>query len=118
MEHLQPKSFFAFLSHHKGSCSCAARLLKTVLCQTTKRKIFFDADNLDNTGDLFNAVQCSERLVFMLSDETLLRPWCLGELTIADQNDMEVLPLSLSMGKGVERFAALSPTELMGVELY
>jgi hypothetical protein len=73
-----------FLTHHKGGAAVLARYLKLKLKQICSDEIFLDADNLDNLDVLFDIVRCGTKaLCAILTQETLSRMWCAGEITTA-----------------------------------
>jgi len=81
-----------FLSHHKGGAGNTVRLMKLLLKRNSLR-IFFDADDLFSLDSLFDAVKCSRLLVLVLSGETTTRPYCIGEITVAHQNNIPIVPI-------------------------
>ncbi|KAL3916697.1 MAG: hypothetical protein SGPRY_006709, partial [Prymnesium sp.] len=83
-----------FLSHHKGGAGNTVRLTKLLLKRAGLR-VFFDADDLLSLDLLFDAVKNSRQLVVILSGETTTRPYCVGEITVAYQNGIPILPVVL-----------------------
>lgn len=85
------KRFGVFLTHHKGGAGSLARLIKLRLQPKMRSEIFLDSDNLDDLESLFDTVRCNvAHLVAILTEETLRRPWCAGELVMALKNGVPV----------------------------
>ena len=114
-----PKSFAAFLSHHKEACATEARLVKqnyetllgvecflgksndhippsyTMLCVLTKAlSSAADSDNLRDLRVLVDHVKDSDALILFQSKEVLQRPWCLIELSAAITHGVPIVALS------------------------
>jgi len=86
------KKYAAFLCHHKGGCAVGARLVKLELEHRLKASIFLDSDELDNLEDLLDIVRCATgHLVVLLTQQTLSRPWCAGEVATAYANDVSTI---------------------------
>jgi hypothetical protein len=84
--------FLGFLSHHKGGCAVGARFMKMELERLTRRKFFLDSDNLINIAFLLHLVRsASKNFVLLLSEDTLRRPWCAGEIATAKKNKVPVI---------------------------
>ena len=83
----------AFLSHHKASGKCVARLCKLHLCMHYDMRSFFDADGLEDLGTLFEEVMVSRALVVFLTGETLCREWCCGEISVAHASGIMMIPV-------------------------
>eukprot|EP00930_Biecheleria_cincta_P065340 TRINITY_DN5110_c0_g1_i4.p1 TRINITY_DN5110_c0_g1~~TRINITY_DN5110_c0_g1_i4.p1 ORF type:complete len:1421 (-),score=213.93 TRINITY_DN5110_c0_g1_i4:543-4754(-) len=104
--HKYRKPFSFFLCHHKAGAGAFARLLKlhlTELCSKSLRhrhqKVFIDSDDLKNLEFLFDYVGSqSEHIVVLMSEELLLRPWCMGELVTAHlhQPGLKMVPVRWS----------------------
>ena len=78
------KKFLAFLSHHKKDCGVAARLIKSDLMKTLGKRVYLDSDELEHLDTLLATVQFEVRFfVLLLTQETLWRPWCAGEIVTA-----------------------------------
>ncbi|CAK0802454.1 unnamed protein product, partial [Prorocentrum cordatum] len=103
-----PRSYWALICHHKGDASAQTRLLKILLTASTGRDIFVDSDDLVELSTLFEVIRIdTERLVVLLTRDTLRRPWCAGEVYVALNTDVvQVLR--------VEGDAFLPPTEALG----
>jgi len=84
---LVPKPFYArFICHHKAGAAARARLLQLMLQLKTGENCFIDSDDLQELNGLFDTVRCRLRhLVVLLTGETLTRPWCAGEITVAHE---------------------------------
>jgi len=83
-----PKQFWAFICHHKADAAARARLLKTLLAARIGRDVFLDSDNLDELAILFEFVKCNtDRLLVLLTRDTLRRPWCVGEVVTSLSSD-------------------------------
>lgn len=82
---LQPRPWYdMFICHHKAHAQAQARLLKTKLEAQKSCTIFIDSDNLTQLDELFDIVRCKVgRLVVYLTQSTLTRPWCAGEIVTA-----------------------------------
>jgi len=96
------RPFQFFLCHHKLGAGCFCRLMKMRLLKTpgVTRKVFIDSDDLKNLDELFDVVAHStETLVVICSQSILLRPWCVGEITTAHRNKVDVAPIYVN---GVE----------------
>jgi len=92
VRHLRPAPFYAnFICHHKAQAAAQARYLQILLTQQCHEPCFLDSDHLTNLQDLFDVVrsQCRQLCVYLTAD-TLRRPWCAGEITIAWQNHQRV----------------------------
>jgi len=93
------KPYRYFICHHKAAAGAAARLLKcTILQQKSLRSsswdVFIDSDNLKDLDGLFDTVRSQIRhLVVLVTDEVLMRPWCVGEIVTAMANNVSVIPL-------------------------
>lgn len=70
------------------------RLTKLLLKRAGLR-VYFDADDLISLDLLFEAVKTCRQLVVILSGETTTRPYCVGEITVAHQNGIPILPILL-----------------------
>jgi len=93
------KPFQFFLCHHKAGAGNLARLLKMHLLENLRvhRKVFVDSDDLSDLNELFSYVRTEvDDLVVLCSREVLLRPWCVGEVTTAFLNDVNVVKVILS----------------------
>jgi hypothetical protein len=79
------RCFSHFLCHHKSDAAAQARLLKMAIKEEhPSANVFFDSDNLLNLDDLFNTVRVDvSKLIVYLTRDTLRRPWCAGEVTVA-----------------------------------
>jgi len=88
------KPFQFFICHHKAGAGNFTRLLKMILQSNSGvvRKVFLDSDDLRDLGTLFGTVSSDlETLVVLLSKEILLRPWCMGEVSTAYANKIQVV---------------------------
>eukprot|EP00405_Crypthecodinium_cohnii_P036844 CAMPEP_0206538352 /NCGR_PEP_ID=MMETSP0325_2-20121206/7813_1 /ASSEMBLY_ACC=CAM_ASM_000347 /TAXON_ID=2866 /ORGANISM="Crypthecodinium cohnii, Strain Seligo" /LENGTH=496 /DNA_ID=CAMNT_0054035777 /DNA_START=460 /DNA_END=1950 /DNA_ORIENTATION=- len=86
-KHIVPAPYFArFICHHKADAAAQARYLQLLFVQRTRQTCFIDSDHLTNLEELFDVVRCrcGELCVYLTAD-TLRRPWCAGEITIAWQ---------------------------------
>mmetsp|Transcript_3026 Transcript_3026/g.6626 ORF Transcript_3026/g.6626 Transcript_3026/m.6626 type:complete len:694 (-) Transcript_3026:35-2116(-) len=84
---LQVHPFYPyFICHHKADAAAQARYLQLLFVQRTRQTCFIDSDHLTNLEELFDVVRCrcGELCVYLTAD-TLRRPWCAGEITIAWQ---------------------------------
>ncbi|CAJ1422704.1 unnamed protein product [Effrenium voratum] len=87
-QHLS-KPFSFYLCHNKAEAGAFARLLKIHLDELCAKSavfrnqlVFLDCDHLQSLEYLFDYVATqSQNMVLLLSNELLMRPWCLGELT-------------------------------------
>ena len=105
------KLYSVFLSHHKGSGACTARLLKMMLVKTLKQPVFYDCDNLTSLGGIFDAVRASRGMLVVLTGETLCRPWCIGEVVTAHLCGVPMHPLTFSERGGpggADKFLTMS----------
>lgn len=60
------------------------------------RKVFLDSDDLDKLDHLFQTVAHDvEHLLVIGTKDIFLRPWCIGEMTIARLNTVKVTILAL-----------------------
>jgi len=85
-----------FLCHHKDGSGGFCRLLKMFLQEDTKygSQIFLDSDNLQDLSGLFGIVANQVRtLVVLCSKEILQRPWCVGEMCTAHENQIDTVLL-------------------------
>mmetsp|Transcript_51137 Transcript_51137/g.131895 ORF Transcript_51137/g.131895 Transcript_51137/m.131895 type:complete len:754 (+) Transcript_51137:206-2467(+) len=86
------RQFLAFLSHHKVGCAAGARMLKMELTQRCSGKVFLDSDDLDSLDKVLEYVRSgSDKLIVMMTGETLWRPWCAGEIVTAYKNSVSTL---------------------------
>ena len=95
-----------FLSHHKGGAGNTVRYMKFLL-QRIHLRVFFDADDLGNLDTLFDAVKSSRQVLLCLSAETATRPYCVGEMVVAHQNSIPMLPVVVT-SDGSEHAATVS----------
>mmetsp|Transcript_18178 Transcript_18178/g.42505 ORF Transcript_18178/g.42505 Transcript_18178/m.42505 type:complete len:720 (+) Transcript_18178:3-2162(+) len=91
------KTYDFFLCHHKLGAGAFTRLLKIHLIEAhPRRKVFVDADNLSNLHFLFNHVRDeTDTLVAISSRQLLLRPWCVGELTVTRLSSIRIVPIHM-----------------------
>jgi len=82
---LRPRPFYSFfICHHKADAGGQARLFKNLLQARTSKRVFIDSDDLMDLDGLFDIVKCQvDRLLVLLTRETLARPWCAGEIVTA-----------------------------------
>jgi len=92
VQRLRHKRYGAFLTHHKQGAGCLARLIKLRLQPRMRSsEVFLDSDNLDDLEGLFDTVRCdTAHIIAILTEETLRRPWCAGELVTALKNGVPV----------------------------
>lgn len=112
--HLIPRPYFhRFICHHKRDASAQARFLQLSLQQRTNQSCFLDSDNLTDLHDLLDIVRCRlGRLIVFLTSDTLKRPWCAGEITVARQAHQRVTIVK------TPAFVAPSPTQLAEISSY
>eukprot|EP00927_Polykrikos_kofoidii_P029530 TRINITY_DN25532_c0_g1_i1.p1 TRINITY_DN25532_c0_g1~~TRINITY_DN25532_c0_g1_i1.p1 ORF type:complete len:943 (-),score=139.95 TRINITY_DN25532_c0_g1_i1:8-2509(-) len=87
------KKYEFFLCHYKAQSGALARLIKMFLMDTEQLNgiVFLDSDNLSNLDDLFHIVSNEvETLVVLCTEGLLRRPWCVGEITMAHVNKLQV----------------------------
>jgi hypothetical protein len=91
------KQYEYFVSHHKAVAGAFARLLKEMILEVKKDiVVFLDSDNLVNLDVLFDTVGNDvEHIVMVMNKEFLKRPWCMGELAVANIKKVKVWPLYL-----------------------
>ena len=85
-----------FLCHHKEGSGAFCRLLKMFLQDNARHgsQIFLDSDNLQDLSGLFGIVANRVRtLVVLCSKEIVQRPWCVGEMCTARENQIDTLLL-------------------------
>lgn len=97
-----PARYAFFISHHKVSGACTARLLKTLLSKQLEQDIFYDSDNLNDLSGIVNAVKITECLLVLLTGETLCRPWCAAEIITAAQLGIVLVPCTLGISAEFE----------------
>jgi hypothetical protein len=92
------KQYEYFVSHHKAVTGAFARLLKMLILEVRNDiGVFLDSDNLVNLDVLFDTVANDvEHIVMVMNKEFMKRPWCMGELAIANIKKVKVWPLYLS----------------------
>merc|ERR1719478_819234 len=86
----QTKQFEFFLCHHKASAAAHARLFKMLLTEheMISRDVFVDSDNLTHLDVLFDTLACDVQTLMVLgSKDVLRRPWCVGEIVTANNNE-------------------------------
>lgn len=89
------QTYGIFLSHHKLGMAAGARLVKMELARRTGKRIFLDSDELDDLDCVLDTVRNgTECLVVLLTTDTLWRPWCAGEITIAHISRTPIICLS------------------------
>eukprot|EP00971_Amphidinium_carterae_P262609 5209183-Amphidinium_carterae.1 len=75
-------SYHIFICHHKADAAAQSRLLKMLLTAMTGKRIFIDSDDLIELDKLFDIVKTRVKLLLVyLTRDTLMRPWCVGEIT-------------------------------------
>lgn len=73
-----------FLCHHKAAAAAQARLLKLILQHNKHKEVFIDSDDLFDLSILFDIVKTRVyTLAVYLTDSTLARGWCVGEIVSA-----------------------------------
>lgn len=93
--------YAAFLCHHKVGCGVGARLMKLELEHLLRSPVFLDSDNLEDLDTLLDTVRCVVRnLVVLLTDQTLSRPWCAGEIGTAFRNAVRMIPVAFDNYEG------------------
>jgi hypothetical protein len=92
------KTYEYFVSHHKAVTGAFARLLKMMILEVRSDiEVFLDSDNLVNLDVLFDTVANDvEHIVMVMNQEFMKRPWCMGELAIANIKKVKVWPLYLA----------------------
>ena len=81
-----------FICHHKVGAAAQSRVIQILLCQAAGGEVFIDSDHLGDPDQHFGAVRSSVRnLVVYLARETMRRPWCIGEMTIACANMVKII---------------------------
>lgn len=91
-----------FLSHHKGSSGKDARLLKDLLVQSLGVSgdfVFLDSDekHLDLNG-LLSRVRSTYCVLLLLTKDTLLRPYVIGEIVCAIEADVPIVAVNIAGG--------------------
>jgi len=88
------KAFRWFLCHHKLSGGSFARLLKLALTDSYQASVFLDSDDLVDLNHLFMYVKNdTQTLVVLCTKEILRSPWCIGEVSVANLSNIEILTL-------------------------
>jgi len=89
------KQFEFFISHHKAAAGAFARLLKMMILEARpSSEVFIDSDNLANLDHLFDTLGTDvETVIIVATAEFLKRPWCVGEVTIANIKGVRTYPL-------------------------
>eukprot|EP00930_Biecheleria_cincta_P022678 TRINITY_DN16531_c0_g1_i1.p1 TRINITY_DN16531_c0_g1~~TRINITY_DN16531_c0_g1_i1.p1 ORF type:complete len:1023 (+),score=128.73 TRINITY_DN16531_c0_g1_i1:127-3069(+) len=88
------QTFKFFLCHHKAGAGSFCRLLKIWLQNAPgcNGSVFIDSDNLRNLDMLFDYVGFqSETIVALVSKDLFRRPWCVGELVVAQSNSVNLI---------------------------
>ena len=89
------KRYDFFLTHHKQSSGSVARMMKLEL-QQRGLAVFLDTDDLLSLSDLFGTVtQDVEALVVVASPKVLTRKWCLGEIVMANLQNVNTMVVAL-----------------------
>lgn len=88
-----PRPYYSrFICHHKADAAAQARLLQITLSERTHTTVFIDSDHLNNLDALFDIVRCRTGcLVIYLTRDTLKRPWCAGEISVAFSTHKRVI---------------------------
>merc|ERR1719359_248760 len=91
------KNFDFFLCHHKGGGGALARWVQMLLRERTNGGIFLDSDCLEDLENIFDMVKSdSKNLLVLLTQETLQRMWCAGEIASAWKNGVNMVRLVCS----------------------
>mmetsp|Transcript_92918 Transcript_92918/g.194207 ORF Transcript_92918/g.194207 Transcript_92918/m.194207 type:complete len:643 (+) Transcript_92918:374-2302(+) len=91
------KKYRLFLCHHKAAAGAIARLLKMVITECHLGRVFLDSDDLLDLRSLFDTVsEDVETLVVLCTQELLLRPYCLGEITTAYLDNVDTTPVNIA----------------------
>lgn len=107
------KAFDFFLCHHKADAGAQARLLKMLLDGRGTTKSFLDSDHLFDLDTLFDTVKVNVlNLVVLLTQATLTRPWCVGEIATAC---IHTIKTSRLIGRG---FAPPTPENFAQLDGY
>lgn len=92
---LQGKRFGVFVSHHKSEAAVLARLWKVLLEAEMQIEVYLDSDNLVQLDSLFDTVgNDTEYLLLLLTNFTLERPWCAGEIATAVHKNVNIIPVA------------------------
>jgi hypothetical protein len=91
------KAYNFYLCHHKDSAGAVARLVKVQLeARLPKGGVFLDSDSLETLDTLFDIVKTQvETFVVLATRSVLTRPWCAGEICIANDNEIRTVVLDL-----------------------
>eukprot|EP00811_Abedinium_folium_P033515 NODE_6471_length_1669_cov_3.269131.p1 GENE.NODE_6471_length_1669_cov_3.269131~~NODE_6471_length_1669_cov_3.269131.p1 ORF type:complete len:529 (-),score=147.08 NODE_6471_length_1669_cov_3.269131:81-1499(-) len=102
-----------FICHHKAGAQAQARLVKQLLQSHAGRSVFIDSDDLCRLDGLFSIVgfQVNHLLVY-LTDSTLRRPWCVGEIVTALRSGVRVTLIK------TPSFAPPTPSQIANLSSY
>jgi len=104
-----------FITHHKAHAAAQARLLKMMLQAKTSQSVFIDSDDLIELDGLFDIVKCRvKHLVVYLTQDTLSRPWCAGEIVTAFLQKGKVKMTAVR----TPSFQSLTETQLETIDEY
>merc|ERR1712159_200155 len=88
------KRYDFFLCHHKGGGGAHARWVQMLLKQRTNGEIFLDSDCLEDLENIFDMVKSdTKNVLVLLTQETLQRMWCAGEIASAWKNGVNIVKL-------------------------
>jgi len=88
------KRYDFFLCHHKGGGGAHARWVEMLLRQQTNGEIFLDSDCLEDLENIFDMVKSdTKNVLVLLTQETLQRMWCAGEIASAWKNGVNIVKL-------------------------
>eukprot|EP00931_Biecheleriopsis_adriatica_P051162 TRINITY_DN29649_c0_g2_i1.p1 TRINITY_DN29649_c0_g2~~TRINITY_DN29649_c0_g2_i1.p1 ORF type:complete len:917 (+),score=153.65 TRINITY_DN29649_c0_g2_i1:111-2861(+) len=96
----------AFLSHFKKEAGTEAALMQDALLEKIRQDpehqagsletpVFLDSENLEDLAELKAHVLKSHNLVLLLTPGILLRPWCLVEIVVSYQRNVNIVPVEI-----------------------
>lgn len=89
-----PLDYGIFLCHHKGGAGSLCRLIKLLISNHSKTRVFLDSDELEDLDLIFDTIRLKTRsVVVVLTPELLTRMWCAGEIVTAFKNKVITVPL-------------------------
>jgi len=86
-----------FVCHHKDGAAAQSRVIQLLIQELTLHDCFIDSDHLVDLDQLYSAVRtCLKTLAIYLTRETMIRPWCVGEMTTAFANEINIVVVHCS----------------------
>jgi len=96
------RAYYHFLCHHKRDAATQVRYLQMQIVSKLRRTCFLDSDHLKDLSKLFETVKTSvQHFLIYLTQDTLSRPWCVGEVVIAMESKLKTTKIIHSSYRGL-----------------